>query len=80
MGSRTDELQRLIEHSKQQLAATELDMAALSPAAPKWSISDRRIAMRYLLDVVKGGMDPQHWAQLHPAEWARLLQVAPLKR
>jgi hypothetical protein len=80
MGSKADELRTLIEQAKQQLAATEFDMASLSPTTPKWSIPDRRIGMRYLLDVVKGGMDPQHWARLHPSEWARLVQVAPLKR
>ena len=80
MGSKAEELKRLIEQAKQQLAATEFDMASLSPTTPKWSIPDRRIAMRYLLDVVKGGMDPKHWARLHPAEWARLVQVAPHRR
>jgi hypothetical protein len=45
----------------------------------KWSIPDRKIAMKYLL-AVKGGMDPKQWAQLHPAEWARLIEIAPLKR
>jgi len=80
MGSKTDELKKLIELARQQLAATEFDMASLSPPTPKWSIPDRRIGMRYLLDVVKGGMDPQHWARLHPAEWARLVQVAPHKK
>ena len=45
----------------------------------KWSIPDRKIAMKYLI-AVKGGMDPQQWAQLHPAEWERLIQVAPLRK
>ena len=45
----------------------------------KWSIPDRKIAMKYLI-AVKGGMDPKQWAQLHPAEWARLIQVAPLRK
>jgi hypothetical protein len=80
MGSKADELKKLIEQAKQQFAATEYEMTSLSSGAPKWSIPDRRIAMRYLLDVVKGGMDPQHWARLHPAEWARLVQVAPHRR
>jgi hypothetical protein len=25
-------------------------------------------------------MDPKQWAQLHPTEWARLIEIAPLKR
>jgi hypothetical protein len=33
----------------------------------KWSIPDRKIAMRYLI-AVKEGMDPRQWAQLHPAD------------
>jgi hypothetical protein len=35
--------------------------------------------MKYLL-AVKGGMDPKQWAQLHPTEWARLIEIAPLKQ
>jgi hypothetical protein len=35
--------------------------------------------MKYLI-AVKGGMDPKQWAQLHPAEWAWLIQVAPLRK
>jgi hypothetical protein len=35
--------------------------------------------MKYLI-AVKGGMDPKQWAQLHAAEWARLIQVAPLRK
>jgi len=45
----------------------------------RWSIPDRKIAMKYLI-AVKGGMDPKQWAQLHPAEWNRLVEIAPLKR
>jgi hypothetical protein len=45
----------------------------------KWSIPDRKIAMKYLI-AVKGGMDPKQWAQLHPVEWERLVSIAPLKR
>jgi hypothetical protein len=44
----------------------------------KWSIPDRKIALKYLL-AVKQGMDPRQWAQLHPAEWKRLVEIAPLK-
>ena len=45
----------------------------------KWSIPDRRIAMKYLI-AVKEGMDPRQWAALHPVEWKRLVEIAPLKR
>ena len=44
----------------------------------KWSIPDRKIAMKYLI-AVKQGMDPRQWAQLHPADWKRLVEIAPLK-
>jgi hypothetical protein len=45
----------------------------------KWSIPDRKIAMKYLI-AVKGGMEPKQWAQLHPVEWERLVEIAPLKQ
>jgi hypothetical protein len=45
----------------------------------KWSIPDRKIAMKYLI-AVKGGIDPKQWAALHPVEWKRLVEIAPLKR
>jgi hypothetical protein len=45
----------------------------------KWSIPDRKIALKFLI-AVKGGMTQQQWAQLHPQEWARLIQVAPLRK
>jgi hypothetical protein len=45
----------------------------------KWSIPDRKMALKFLL-AIKGGMDQRQFAQLHPAEWARLLEIAPLKR
>jgi len=45
----------------------------------KWSIPDRKIALKFLL-AIKGGMDQRQWAQLHPAEWKRLVEIAPLKR
>jgi hypothetical protein len=45
----------------------------------KWSIPDRKIAMKYLIGV-KEGMDPKQWAALHPVEWKRLVEIAPLKR
>jgi hypothetical protein len=45
----------------------------------RWAIPDRKIALKFLI-AIKGGMTQQQWAQLHPQEWARLIQVAPLKR
>jgi hypothetical protein len=45
----------------------------------KWSIPDRKIAMKFLI-AIKGGMEQKQWAQLHPQEWARLIQVAPLRK
>jgi hypothetical protein len=41
--------------------------------------ADRKIALKFLI-AIKGGMDLRQWAQLHPAEWARLIEIAPLKR
>jgi hypothetical protein len=45
----------------------------------KWSIPDRKIALKYLL-AIKGGMDQRQWAALHPVEWKRLVEIAPLRR
>jgi hypothetical protein len=45
----------------------------------KWSIPDRKIALKFLL-AIKGGMTQQQWATLHPVEWKRLVEIAPLKR
>jgi hypothetical protein len=45
----------------------------------KWSIPDRKIALKFLI-AVKGGMTQQQWAALHPADWKRLVEIAPLKR
>jgi hypothetical protein len=45
----------------------------------KWSIPDRKMALKFLI-AIKGGMDQRQWAQLHPAEWKRLVEIAPLKR
>jgi hypothetical protein len=44
----------------------------------RWSIPDRKIAMKYLLDCMKDGMHPRRWQQLHPTEWKRLIEIAPL--
>lgn len=57
----------------------DTDESASGRQQHKWSIPDRKIAMKYLI-AVKGGMDPRQWAQLHPAEWERLIQVAPLRK
>jgi hypothetical protein len=45
----------------------------------RWSIPDRKIALKFLI-AIKGGMEQRQWAALHPEEWARLLEIAPLKR
>jgi hypothetical protein len=45
----------------------------------KWSIPDRKIALKFLI-AVKGGMTQQQWAALHPVDWKRLVEIAPLKR
>jgi hypothetical protein len=45
----------------------------------KWSIPDRKIALKFLL-AIKGGMEQRQWAALHPVEWKRLVEIAPLKR
>jgi hypothetical protein len=33
----------------------------------RWSIPDRKIALKFLI-AIKGGMTQQQWAQLHPQE------------
>jgi len=45
----------------------------------RWSIPDRKIALKFLI-AIKGGMEQRQWAALHPVEWNRLVEVAPLKR
>ena len=45
----------------------------------KSSIPDRKIALKFLI-AIKGGMEQRQWAALHPADWKRLLEIAPLKR
>jgi hypothetical protein len=57
----------------------DTDESASGREQHKWSIPDRKIALKYLI-AVKGGMEPRQWAQLHPAEWKRLVEIAPLKR
>lgn len=69
-----DRANRVIDAGQQEIAP---HFAAEEPAL---SIADRKIAMRYLLDCVRGGMKPERWAALHPAEWKRLIEFAPLKR
>jgi hypothetical protein len=57
----------------------DTDESASGRQQHKWSIPDRKIALKFLL-AVKGGMEQRQWAQLHPAEWARLIEIVPLKR
>jgi hypothetical protein len=45
----------------------------------KWSIPDRKMGIKFLI-AIKGGMTQQQWAALHPVEWKRLVEIAPLKR
>ena len=45
----------------------------------RWSIPDRKIALKFLI-AIKGGMEQRQWAALHPVEWKRLVEIAPLKR
>jgi hypothetical protein len=45
----------------------------------KWSVPDRKIALKFLL-AIKGGTEQRPWATLHPVEWKRLVEIAPLKR
>ena len=72
-----EKLQRLKQIVTLGLAESEQLLGA--DRRHKWSIPDRKIAMKYLI-AVKDGMDPKQWAQLHPAEWERLIQVAPLRK
>jgi hypothetical protein len=37
------------------------------------------MAIKFLI-AIKGGMTQQQWAALHPVEWKRLVEIAPLKR
>jgi hypothetical protein len=57
----------------------DTDESASRGQQRKWSIPDRKIAVKYLL-AVKQGIEPRQWAALHPDEWRRLLEIAPLKR
>ena len=45
----------------------------------RWAVADRKIALKFLL-AIKGGMEQRQWAALHPVEWRRLIEIAPLKR
>jgi hypothetical protein len=74
-------IEQKIEKLKQMasLGLAESEQLLGGDRRHKWSIPDRKIAMKYLI-AVKEGMDPKQWAQLHPAEWARLIQVAPLRK
>jgi hypothetical protein len=74
-------IEQKIEMLKQMasLGLAESEQLLSGDRRHKWSIPDRKIAMKYLI-AVKGGMDPKQWAQLHPVEWERLVEIAPLKR
>ena len=72
-----EKLQRLKQIVTLGLAETEHVLGV--DRRHKWSIPDRKIAMKYLI-AVKDGMDPKQWAALHPVEWKRLVEIAPLER
>ena len=74
-------IEQKIEKLKQMasLGLAESEQLLSGDRRHKWSIPDRKIAMKYLI-AVKGGMDPKQWAALHPDEWKRLVEIAPLKR
>ena len=74
-------IEQKIEKLKQMasLGLSESEQLLSGDRRHKWSIPDRKIAMKYLI-AVKGGMDPKQWAALHPDEWKRLVEIAPLKR
>jgi hypothetical protein len=74
-------IEQKIEKLKQMatLGLAETEQLLGEDRQYRWSIPDRKIALKYLL-AVKQGMEPRQWAQLHPAEWARLIEIAPLKR
>ena len=74
-------IEQKIEKLKQMasLGLAESEQLLGGDRRHKWSIPDRKIAMKYLI-AVKEGMEPRQWAQLHPAEWKRLVEIAPLKR
>jgi hypothetical protein len=74
---RLEKAELALESLRKYLVDT--DESASEGQRHKWSIPDRKIALKYLL-AVKQGMEPRQWAQLHPAEWARLIEIAPLKR
>jgi hypothetical protein len=72
-----DKIEKLKRSATLGLAESELLLG--EDRRHKWSIPDQKIAMKYLI-AVKGGMDPKQWAALHPVEWERLVEIAPLKR
>lgn len=41
---------------------------------------DRVLMLRYLYEVAQKRIDPELWARLNPKEYARLLEIAPLKK
>lgn len=74
-------IEQKIEKLKQMatLGLTESEQLLGEDRQYRWSIPDRKIALKYLL-AIKGGMEQRQWAALHPVEWKRLIEIAPLKR
>jgi hypothetical protein len=74
-------IEQKIEKLKQMatLGLAETEQLLGGDRQHKWSIPDRKIALKYLL-AVKQGMEPRQWAALHPVEWKRLVEIAPLRR
>ncbi len=79
--AKSDLIKQKIEELKQRASRGLEEMHLLSGdhSRPRWSIPDRKIALKYLL-AVRQGVDPRKWAQLNPAEWNRLVEIAPLKQ
>jgi hypothetical protein len=74
---RLEKAELVLESVRKCLVDT--DESASGRQQHKWSIPDRKIALKFLL-AIKGGMEQRQWAALHPAEWKRLVEIAPLKR
>jgi hypothetical protein len=70
--TKSELIKQKIEELKQRASRglEEMDLLSGDHSRPRWSVPDRKIAMKYLI-AVKQGMDPRQWAQLHPAEWKR---------
>ena len=79
--SKRGSIERKIQQLKQMatLGLAESEQLLGEDRRHRWSIPDRKIAMKYLI-AVKDSMDSKQWAALHPVEWKRLVEIAPLKR